>query len=226
MKERELWGDRDHEAVFADALLHQCDVVIFDIETTGFGRETQIVEIAAIRLESGEPTAEWHSLIRPSVPISYAASRVHLIDDRMVKEAPSFAEIAPSLMHFLRDAVWMGHNIFTFDIPILQRHLRDILGGSPRLWAVDTLPLARRLFPLESHKLTLLAEHLSIPLIAHHAMSDVYATAELWLESTRRLAKRGIHRLGDLEHYRAWRHLPGLPLPSFSHAPQARLLPR
>jgi DNA polymerase-3 subunit epsilon len=210
----------------SDALLEHGTYVVFDVETTGFGREARIVEIAAVRLEGFEPVEEWQTLIHPGIPIPYMASRVHLIDDAMVAGAPAFSQVCSSFLHLLRDAVLVGHNIFTFDLHVLQRHLREACGASPGLMAIDTLPLARQFYRLESHKLGVLAEHLRIPLVAHQAMSDVYATAELWLRMCERLAQRGCKRVGDVEHFKAFRHVDGPMLPRYADAPNERLYPR
>ncbi len=209
-----------------DALLEQGRYVVFDVETTGFGRDARIVEIAAVRLEGWEPVEEWQTLIDPGIPIPWMASKVHRIENAMVADAPSFSQVCASFLHLLRDAVLVGHNIFTFDVPVLQRHLGEVFGVSPRLMAIDTLPLARQMYRLGSHKLSALAEHLRIPLTAHQAMSDVYATSELWLRMCERLLQRGCKRVGDVEHWRALRCVDGPELPIYAEAPKERLWPR
>lgn len=209
-----------------EALLEHGRYVVFDVETTGFGKGARIVEIAAVRLEGWEPVEEWQTLIDPGIPIPWMASKVHQIDNAMVAAAPSFAQVCASFLHLLRDAVLVGHNIFTFDIPVLQRHLHEAVGVSPGLMAIDTLPLARQMYRLESHKLSVLADHLGIPLTAHQAMSDVYATSELWLRMCERLSQRGCKRVGDVENWKALKCVDGPDIPSYATAPNVRLLPR
>ncbi|MCB9638986.1 MAG: 3'-5' exonuclease [Myxococcales bacterium] len=223
---KRCFGQLREVFVSLDVLLQHATSVVFDVETTGFGRESRIVEIAAVRLEGWQPAEEWQTLVHPEMSIPPMASRVHHIDDRMVEKAPKFAEVSHGFLHLLRDAVLVGHNIFTFDLHVLQRHFRDVLGMAPRLIAIDTLPLARKFFRLDSHKLTSLAEHLGIPLIAHHAMSDVYATAELWLHMSQKLMQKGCKSVGDVEHFGALRVIEGPMIPRFEQRPQATLLPR
>jgi len=210
-----------------DDLLHNLSFAIMDLETTGFGHDAGIVEIAAVRLDRWVPGGEFQSMVNPEVPIPPTASRVHAIDDEMVAAAPTFAQIAPSLAHFLQGAVIMGHNFFSFDLRFLTRQLRDVFGAGPDHYVVDTLPLARACYQAESYKLEELAPQLGIPLEgAHQAMSDVYATAELWLHLHQILAKRGVRTLEDLGRFRAIRKLDGSGLPRFDAPPPHCAMPR
>lgn len=198
-----------------------------DLETTGFGDDAKIVEVAAIRMEGWTPVDELQTLVHPQRHIPSTAARVHLIDDIMVENAPTFQDIAPTLAHFLQDAVIIGHNFFTFDLRFLVRELRAHFGAGPDYFVVDTLPLARHFVRSEKYKLEHLASLLGIPLDdAHQAMSDVYATCELWLVLFRQLLARGAVNLEDLSRFKAMRQLDGSGLPRFEAAPPRRCLPR
>lgn len=209
-----------------DSLFSSHSCVVFDVETTGFGNDPRIVEIAAIRLEDWEPVEEFHTLVNPEMPIPWSASKVHQITDGMVSDAPTFAEIAPRLGWFFQDAVALGHNIFSYDLRVLQKHLRAWFGAGLAGAAVDTLPLARKLLPLENHRLATLAAHFSVPLDAHQAMSDVYATTEIWYNLAQKVQKAGAFALRDLQRWGAFRILDGSGLPRYSAPPDAPLKKR
>ncbi len=58
-------------------------------------------------------------LINPGGPIPIESSLVHGIYDTDVKDAPTFAEVAPKLFKFLFDCDLGGFNSNRFDIPLL-----------------------------------------------------------------------------------------------------------
>lgn len=209
-----------------EELLQHISCVVFDVETTGLGGDARIVEIAAVRLEAWQPVAELQTLIQPEVRISSSASQVHQITEDMVVNAPTFDEVAPALAHLMQDAVLVGHNIFSFDLRFIKKQLRAVFGSGPNNWAVDTLPLARKLMDGTSHTLEGLSATLGIPLIAHHAMSDVYATAELWMHLVRVLMRRGGIQLFDVSRFNALKQLDGSGLPRFNEAPDFTAMPR
>lgn len=209
-----------------EQLIQHISCVVLDIETTGLGRDARIVELAAVRLEAWEPVEELLTLVNPGIPISYSATRVHKITEDMVADAPPFREIAPRLVHIIQDAVLVGHNIFTFDLPFISRQLREVFGSGPNNWAVDTLPLARRLLPKGSHKLTDLAELYGVPIEAHQAMSDVYANAEIWMHLARKMIRMGGKQLLDASRFKSLKQLDGAGLPRFPAPPDVALYPR
>ncbi len=214
-------------SLHVDQPLETLSCVVFDLETTGFSNEDRIVEIAAVRLDEWTPTGELNTLVNPQTPISARSQSVHKIDESMLTEAPTFQEIAPQFANLIEHSVLVGHNIFSFDLRFVLSHTRKVFGAGPNNWAIDTLMLARRLMPdAKSHKLESLANHFGIPIIAHHAMSDVYANAELWLRLSSLLMQRGYRKLGDLERFKALRRLDGSGLPTFDELPPVRLTPR
>ena len=103
-------------------------LAFFDLETTGtdIGRD-RIVEIAVVKVAiDGQiatlPAARGREnrwLINPGVSIPLEASLVHGIYDADVKDAPTFADIAPKLFKLLFDCDLGGFNSNRFDIPLL-----------------------------------------------------------------------------------------------------------
>ena len=93
-------------------------LIVFDCETTGFGKHDRIVEIAALTLdpETLEPTDEYDTLINPERDISNTG--VHGITASMVEAAPTFPEIAATLARRLHGAILIAHNL-SFDSRML-----------------------------------------------------------------------------------------------------------
>ncbi len=159
--------------------------VTFDLETTGMDTAScEIVEIAAVRAEHGRVVDEFHTLVRPGVPIEPGAQRQHGYADADVAGAPSFAEVWPRFRDFAGADTLVAHNGQNFDIPVLRR-MAASQGWAGQLQAYDTLPLAHSLGG-GSAKLTALAERFGVALgRAHHALDDarmlvgVYEALEL-----------------------------------------------
>ena len=102
-------------------------IVFIDCETTGVdvGKD-KIVQVAAVRFnpETGKVSKKvW--LVNPGIPIPEGAMAIHGITDEMVKDAPSFGEIAIEIDTALNGSVLAGYNINTFDIPLLRREFFD-----------------------------------------------------------------------------------------------------
>ncbi|AYD49000.1 MAG TPA: 3'-5' exonuclease [Arachidicoccus soli] len=98
----------------------QRPLAIFDLETTGINTVTdRIVEIAIVKtLPTGEQQRK-RKLVNPQMPIPKGAQDIHGISDEMVKDAPTFKEIANEINQFLDNCDIGGYNSNKFDIPIL-----------------------------------------------------------------------------------------------------------
>ena len=119
------------------------EVVVVDVETTGLDpSRDRIVEVAAARgdlsvLLRGETNPYFETFearVNPGVPIQAAASRVHGIRDKDVKDKDSFAEVAAQLREFIGARAVIAHNV-TFDTSFLNAELAragvDDLTASP-----------------------------------------------------------------------------------------------
>jgi DNA polymerase III subunit epsilon len=95
-------------------------LAFIDLETTGINISTdRIVELAIVKiLPDGEQQVK-RKVINPQMPISAASSEVHGITDEMVKDAPSFKQVANEVKQFLENCDLGGYNSNRFDIPIL-----------------------------------------------------------------------------------------------------------
>lgn len=102
-------------------------VIAFDVETTGRNPEIdQIVEISICLYDgSGEPHV-YTRRIRPDVPITPGAQRVHGISLDDLADAPRFVDCADEIEALFRSAdVVMGYNV-SFDIRFLEQEFQRI----------------------------------------------------------------------------------------------------
>jgi DNA polymerase-3 subunit epsilon len=95
-------------------------LAFIDLETTGVNLGTdRIVEIAIVKLlPDGSQTVK-RKLINPGMPIPASSSEVHGITDEMVKDAPTFKQLAQELKQILDGCDLAGYNSNRFDIPLL-----------------------------------------------------------------------------------------------------------
>ncbi len=100
-------------------------LVFFDLEATGVAPlDDRIVDVALIkRLPDGTEQA-FCSYVNPGIPIPAEASAIHHITDAMVKDAPSFRELAPRILEFVASCDLGGFNVLKYDIPMLQAEFK------------------------------------------------------------------------------------------------------
>lgn len=95
-------------------------IAIFDIEATGLNiSKDRIVEIAIVKVNPDGSEEEFSSLVNPEMTIPKEVIEIHGITDEKVKDAPTFASLAPELIAFIQDADLAGYNSNKFDIPLL-----------------------------------------------------------------------------------------------------------
>ncbi len=95
-------------------------LAFIDLETTGVNLAIdRIIEIAIVKvLPDGKKTVK-RKLINPQIQIPKQASDVHGITNEMVKDAPTFKEVAHELKQMLDGCDIAGYNSNRFDIPML-----------------------------------------------------------------------------------------------------------
>ena len=168
----------------------QSEFVIFDLETTAMKPENgYIVDIAALRVRDGQVVDRFESLVNPGRPI--IGHQVHGISTDDVANAPTAAEVLTNFTQWVGDAPVVAHNI-SFDLPYVLRHLPNDVKWEPTA-VFDTLELAYQLYPdagawklADLVKFVFGREHV----VAHRAMPDAEATAELFVNFTSGLAER------------------------------------
>lgn len=160
--------------------------VVFDIETTGLDtKNDRIVEIGAIKIEDGVVVEEFNEMMNPGIPIPEKVSAIHHIYDDMVADKPYPGVVLHRFHEFYKDCDYIiGHNAKRFDYPFLQSEFfRNGIKAIP-IDVKDTIWVAKqKIRGLRSYSLAALCQTFLITnQEAHRALSDVYATHEVYLK--------------------------------------------
>lgn len=92
----------------------------FDTETTGTKVDKdKIVEICIIKVHPDGQTETLALLLNPEQPIPAEATKVHHITDEMVKDKPTFKQMASTIFDFIENTDFLTFNGNKFDIPLL-----------------------------------------------------------------------------------------------------------
>ena len=130
--------------------------VIYDLETTGTSvAYDEIVEIGAITVDRREEVGEpFQTLVRPKRGyVDRDAAAVHGLTWQEVRAAPDIDATLPRFLRYVGGATLVGHNIQRFDNLILDREMQRVLKRRLTNPVLDTLEIARRILPGESHSL-------------------------------------------------------------------------
>ena len=181
--------------------------VILDLETTGTTPlHDRITEIALIRFENGVEADRWETLVNPGISIPPFISHLTGITNEMVRDAPTFEDIAHKLHSCIEGAVLAAHNV-RFDHGFLKSEFKR-LGAVLRQKALCTVKLSRKLYPQHrSHGLdAIMRRHGLTSHARHRAMGDVELVVA-YLE----LAKRELGETRVLEAVASLLKGPSLP---------------
>jgi len=157
---------------------------IVDLETTGssFKRGDRIIQFGCTLLQEDKIVQEINITINPGRKISPLIEKLTGITNHDVKDAPYFDDVCDFIYNTLEDCIFVAHNVH-FDYHFLNSSFNEIGKPSLQLRAMDTVELAKILFPtLSSYRLSDLASRFQLNHSqAHNAASDAHATAELFL---------------------------------------------
>lgn len=163
---------------------------ILDIEATGISpRADRIIELAILRLDPDgtEQLRTW--LVNPTIPIPVETTAIHGITDDVVKNCPTFPQVAEEVKAFLGNSDLGGYNIGRFDVPMLcEEFLRTgVVFDAESRRMLD----AQRIFHLrEPRDLSAALKFYcgEAHVDAHGAEGDVRATREVLLGQFRKYA--------------------------------------
>ena len=154
--------------------------VCIDLETTGLDpKRDKIIEIGAVKVEQGEITGEWQTLVNPCRKLEERIEELTGIRDDELVGARTISEVLPELFAFLEERTLLGHSVL-FDFSFLKKAAVNERLSFERQ-GIDTLKIARKyLQNLDSRALGALCEHYGIPHSAHRALEDARATTALY----------------------------------------------
>ena len=193
---------------------------VVDTETTGGGvfRGDRVMEVAVIHVDGGEIRTAVDLLIDPQRPIGRYVSRLTGITWDMVREAPTFGDVAPLVQDALEGRIFVAQNV-RFDWRFLSMELRRATGRPLHGERLCTVKLARKLLThLPRRSLDALAWHYDVPIIGRHrAGGDARATAQVLRRMLADVRRRDIDTWDQLQTFlrqpRVPPHRSALPQP-------------
>ncbi len=172
--------------------------IALDLETTGLSPENdRILEIGALRIESGEVTDTYETFIDCGISIPQVITQLTGITEEMVKGSPCTEKAVRGFLDFAQEmaaddkagteeelsfegSVLLGHNL-PFDYSFMKNTLAR-MGLPYERKGLDTLKMARVCLPqLEKKSLDRVAAYFGIPQEQHHrALDDALTAARIF----------------------------------------------
>lgn len=129
------------------------DYVGLDLETTGLNPDiNKIISVTLIRYRQGVPIMEYTSLVNPGVDVPLQSTLVNCITTEEVKLAPSFKEIAQTIVDELNNNEYIvTYNGERFDLPFLINELNktEVEYSIEHLKSIDVYRIAKDLYSKE-----------------------------------------------------------------------------
>ncbi|UXE88240.1 helicase C-terminal domain-containing protein [Limosilactobacillus reuteri] len=155
---------------------------VVDLETTGtnVNHGDRIIQIGCVLVQDGEIINHFETKINPREKIPRSIVQLTGIEDKDIRKAPLFEDIAGTIYSLLAETTFVAHNV-NFDFPFLNAELERAGYPSLSIPAIDTVTLSQILLPTaKSFRLRDLTSSLHIEHDhPHSAVSDAEATADL-----------------------------------------------
>lgn len=161
--------------------------VFFDTETTGTSiREGhKIIEIGCVETIDFKKTGRTFQVhLNPEREIDAGATRIHGKTWEMLKNEPTFADIADDFLQFIDGAELIAHNA-NFDIGFANYELSMANKGALMNEVTDSLVVARRYFPGQPASLDALCKKFDIDnsnRALHGALLDAELLCDMFCE--------------------------------------------
>lgn len=181
----------------------QLNIVVFDIETTGFYPELgdEIISIGAIRIKQGSICEEdvFYSLVQYNETLPVEIERLTGISSKELKEAKPLSEVLIQFFDFVKNETLVAHHA-KHEKNFLQNASWKLFRTPFKHRIVDTSFLYRIAEPeLSLSRLEDLCEYNGIQVKErHHALGDAKLAAKLWCAYIRRINELGCYTLGDV----------------------------
>lgn len=185
------WGDRDSP-------LDGC-FVVFDIETTGLSaKNSEIIEIGAVKVNDGQIVETYNSFVKPKKKVPLKITEITGISDDMVRNQREIDVVMEEFLNFAGEDILVAHNA-RFDISFIEAFCRK-LNIKRKFTVIDTLALARNaITDLGRFNLKSLSRYFKIDLNNHHrASDDAMATAKVFIKLIGISTDKGAKTADDL----------------------------
>lgn len=171
--------------------------VILDTETTGmnkFGAPYEghrVIEIGAVEMINRRLTGkQFHVYLKPDRIIDPEAFHIHGISNKFLEKKPNFSDIVNEFLKFIKKSELIIHNA-SFDLGFLNHELKIFDTNAKIIESyctiIDSLKLARKIFPGQRNSLDALCERYFINRDnrgLHNALIDAQLLANVFLSMT------------------------------------------
>ena len=155
---------------------------IIDVETTGLSDDSEIIEMAALRIRDNEIAESVELLVQPEKPVPKEITELTGITDEMLRTNGVSPEKAMrTFTEFIGEDILVGHNV-NFDLKYIRK-LTKKTGLPPIKNRIeDTMKLARKkAFITEGYSLASLCRYLGIDeKQQHRALEDCKLTYRIY----------------------------------------------
>ena len=177
-------------------------LVILDFETTGLSPTNgdRAIEIGAVRIENGEVTDKFQSLMNPGFRISSFIEQYTGISNEMLTKAEACNEVMDKFADFIGDDNLLAHNA-SFDKKFLDSEFDNISRKYSGEFVCSLLVSRRINLAAPDHKLGTLIRYKEIASDGafHRALFDAEMTAKLWLDMLGDIEERINHKFVPFE---------------------------
>ncbi|UDG80436.1 DNA polymerase III subunit epsilon [Candidatus Annandia pinicola] len=170
--------------------------IVLDTETTGINKNGKlyqghkIIEIGAVEIIDRKITGNnFHTYLNPERSIDLEAFKIHGISNKFLKNKPYFKDIYSLFLEYILNSELIIHNAI-FDIKFLENELYLLFNKKKKISdlcnIIDTLSIARKLFPGKKNNLDALSKRYKIKIKRnkHGALNDALILSKIYLHMT------------------------------------------
>jgi DNA polymerase-3 subunit epsilon len=168
-------------------------IAFIDLETTGVSLSTdRIIEIAVIKLLPDGTRQVKRKLLKPQIPIPKSSTDIHGITEEMVKDAPTFKQVANEIKMFIEGCDLGGYNSNRFDIPILMEEFLRV-GMDVDLSKRKMIDVQHIFYTMEPRTLSAAYKFFCEKELvdAHSAEADISATIDVFMAQLKKYQHLG-----------------------------------
>ncbi|WP_257985087.1 exonuclease domain-containing protein [Bacillus sp. T33-2] len=188
--------------------LDELEVVVFDLETTGFfpDKGDYVISIGAVKMVGDKPIADdtFYSLLKSEKPLDERISSLTNIGDEDLRSAPDASDVLIQFLNFIKSSILVAHHA-KHEQSFMQKMTWDLMRSRFEHRIIDTSFLIRLEHP-QASSLTLDQACLQCDIEIkdrHHALGDAKMTAQLWGYYINKAKHMGFRNLGEIYEYLA-----------------------
>lgn len=158
------------------------EYIVLDLETTGLDPfKDHILEIAAIKIEGGQETSHYSSLIRDVMIPQSIQQLTGITEEMLQEEGHTMEQVLREVLEFMGKTRIVSHNA-AFDMGFLRTECKRQGIKMFHNPVTDTLPLARRrISEVDDYKLLTLSKYFAFDINGvHRALMDCRLTHRLY----------------------------------------------